>query len=87
MPKKKARAFVAPKPYEALVIEYSDLRSVRQSDGSTRYVWKDKRERRRRAAELKSEGMSVRQIAERLHVSHATIERDLTQFYNEQSKP
>jgi len=86
MPKKKFRPPVAPKSYEALSTQYSDFRSVRQPDGSRRFVWIDKRERRQRAAALKAEGLTVRQIGERLGVHYSTVSRDLDQFYRDQSR-
>ncbi len=85
MPKKKFRPPVAPKSYESLSIQYSDFRSVRQPDGSRRFVWVDKRERRQRAAALKAEGLSIREIAEQFGVHYSTISRDLDQFYREQT--
>jgi IS30 family transposase len=45
--------------------------------------WRDVDKRMRRAVKLRETGLSHRQIADRLAVSHATIRRDLVRFEQE----
>jgi len=46
--------------------------------------WRDTDKRMRRAAELRQAGLSLRQIADHLAVSHPTILRDLSRWEAEQ---